>query len=533
MRALWILLPIMALTSVDRCLAAEEQVLRGHVPRAVRELNLRAAGRLAETNRLTLAIGLPWRNQESLHRLLRQIYDPSSPGYHHYLTPEEFSQRFAPTEQDYEAVITFARGHGLEPLASYGNRVLLDVRGSVSSIERSLHVKMNVFQHPREPRTFYAPDREPSLDLAVPLLLHVSGLDDYTRPHPSGMKPRPLGGLAGGKPLGGTGSGMFNSFTAHDLRTAYVPGVSLTGSGQVVGLFEMDGYYTNDIGQYEKTNSLTNVPLQNVYLDNFNGSPSNGEYEVALDIEMAMAMAPGLAKIVVYEGGPNGMPDDILNCMATNNIAKQLSSSWTFATDATTEQIFQELAAQGQSFFQASGDNGAYSGGVTAPCDDPYITIVGGTTLTTASAGGAWASETVWYDSGGGISATYAIPIWQAGVDMSSNMGSSTMRNVPDVSCVADTVFSVVEDGVPFAASGTSASAPLWAGFIALANQQAEAHGQASLGFVNPAIYAIGEATNYDADFHDITTGNNTNAESPHAYFAVAGYDLCTGWGTP
>jgi hypothetical protein len=532
MRALWILLPLLALTDVDQCLAGEGQTLRGHVPQAVRSLNLRAVGRLAETNQLTLAIGLPWRNQESLRRLLRQIYDPSSPDYHHYLTPAEFSQRFAPTEQDYAAVIAFARSQGLEPVASYGNRVLLDVRGSVSSIERSLHVKMNVFQHPREARTFYAPDREPSLDLAVPVL-HISGLDDYTRPHPCGMKPRPLGGGSGGMPLAGTGSGLSGSFTAHDLRTAYVPGISLTGSGQVVGLFELDGYYTNDIGKYEQMSDLTNMPLQNVYLDNFNGTPSSGEYEVALDIEMVMAMAPGLAKIVVYEGGPNGMADDILNCMATNNMALQLSCSWSFDIDATTEQIFQELAAQGQSFFQASGDFGAYSGGVEAPCDNPYITIVGGTTLTTAGAGGAWASETVWSGSGGGVSTTYPIPAWQAGVNMSSNMGSSKMRNIPDVSLVANSVFSVVENGIPFAGIGTSAAAPLWAAFTALANQQGAAHGQSSLGFINPAIYAMGEGTNYDATFHDITTGNNTNAESPDAYYAVAGYDLCSGWGTP
>ena len=532
MRALWILLPTLALTDVDQCLAARGQILPGHVPQAVRSLNLQATGRLAETSQLTLAIGLPWRNQESLHLLLRQIYDPSSPDYHHYLTPGEFSQRFAPTEHDYAAVIAFARSQGLEPVASYGNRVLLDVRGSVSSIERALHVKMNIFQHPREARTFYAPDREPALDLAVPVL-HVSGLDDYTRPRPAGRKPRPLGGGSGGRPLGGTGSGLFGSFTARDLRAAYVPGVTLTGSGQVVGLFELDGYFTNDIGKYELTNDLPNVPLQNVYVDNFDGSPSSGEYEVALDIEMAMAMASGLAKIVVYEAGPDGLPDDLLNCMATNDAARQLSCSWAFATDDTTEQIFQELAAQGQSFFQASGDSGAYIGGVVTPCDDPFITIVGGTTMTTAGAGGAWASETVWNGSGGGVSAAYSIPTWQAGVNTSANMGSSKMRNIPDVSLVANSVFSIVENGVPFAGIGTSAAAPLWAGFAALANQQAEAHGQASLGFINPAIYAIGEGTNYGVNFHDITAGGNTNAESPDAYYAVAGYDLCSGWGTP
>jgi hypothetical protein len=534
MRALFLLLPVMALAGADHCLAAKGHGWRGHVPRAVSELNLPALGPLKETNRLTLAIGLPWRNQQSLNSLLRRIYDPSSPDFHHYLAPEEFIRRFAPTEQDYEAVIAFARANGLDPIACYSNRVLVDVRGSVSSIERALDVKINVYQHPREARTFYAPDCEPCLNLGSPVL-HISGLDDYNRPHPSGFKTRPLGGTSAGSPLGGTGSGSYGSFTASDLRAVYVPGVSLTGTGQVVGLFELDGYYTNDIARYEQLCGLANPPLlQNLYLDNFNGSPTNTEFEVALDIEMAMAMAPGLAKIVVYEGGPSGIPDDILNCMATNNAAKQLSCSWSFDSDATTEQIFQEFAAQGQSFFAASGDSGAYTGGDIAPSDDPYITIVGGTTLATVSAGGAWASETAWNSGTGGISATYTNPTWQAGVDMSSNMGSATMRNFPDVSIVADSVGVVVENtGVLLPGYGTSASAPLWAGFIALANEQAAAYGRASLGFINPAIYAIGESTSYNADFHDITTGNNTNAASPDAYFAVPGYDLCTGWGTP
>ena len=112
---------------------------------------------------------------------------------------------------------------------------------------------------------------------------------------------------------------------------------------------------------------------------------------------MAAYIAPG-AKIIVYEGTHW---NDVLNRMATDNIAKQLSSSRCFSPiNATTEQIFQEMIAQGQSLMQASGDDGAYSGWIMPPADDPNVTVVGGTSLTTGP-GGAWATETAWGDGGG------------------------------------------------------------------------------------------------------------------------------------
>jgi subtilase family serine protease len=111
--------------------------------------------------------------------------------------------------------------------------------------------------------------------------------------------------------------------------------------------------------------------------------------------------------------------------------------------------------------------------------------------------------------------------------------GSTIMRNVPDVALTADNVYVVCDNGESHICGGTSCAAPLWAGFTALVNQQAVAAGRPTVGFINPAIYAIGESTNYAADFHDITTGDNTSPGSPTNFYAVLGYDLCTGWGTP
>jgi hypothetical protein len=233
--------------------------------------------------------------------------------------------------------------------------------------------------------------------------------------------------------------------------------------------------------------------------------------------------------------------------MANDNLAKQISCSWGGGSaDPISEGIFKQMVSQGQSFFNASGDSDAFTGSITFPSDSTNITQVGGTTLTTAGPNGSYVSETVWnwgYDananppgyvgSSGGISTYYSIPAWQLGINMTANHGSTTMRNVPDVALTADNVYVRYGNGKSGTFGGTSCAAPLWAGFTALVNQQAVASGRSTVGFVNPAIYTIGNGANYAVDFHDITTGNNTWPSSPANFYAVPGYDLCTGWGTP
>lgn len=511
------------------------QVVHGRTSDAIKGLT--PVDRLDGASKLNLTIGLPLRNRGALTNLLRDLYDPASPRYHQYLTASQFADQFGPTKEDYEAVQRFAGAHGLTVTGTHPNRTLLDVRGSVADVEKALHVHLRVYQHPKEARRFFAPDAEPSLDLDVPLS-SIGGLDNFTLPHPLYHKASDWDSDSGPDtepaPLA-TGSGPIGYFIGGDFRAAYAPGVSLNGAGQSVGLFELDTYFPGDIADYEALAKLPNVPLTNVLVDGFNSQPGSGNVEVALDIDMAICMAPGLSQVMVYEGNdPN--EDDILNRMATDNTAKQLSSSWSFPVDASTESIFQEFAAQGQSMFQASGDSGAYGGTnlILHPCDDPNVTVVGGTALTTTGPGGAWVSETTWNDGSGGVSTTYSIPSWQQSVSMAANHGSTAMRNLPDVACVAAIQMWIVADnGGQGGIGGTSAAAPLWAGFAALANQQAAANGRPSIGFINPAIYNLAQGNGYNSALHDITTGNNTNAGSPAKYFAVPGYDLCTGWGTP
>jgi uncharacterized repeat protein (TIGR01451 family) len=507
--------------------------------------HLQPIGHLDGTNHLKLAIGLSLRDQAGLSMLLQQIYDPTSPNYHHYLSAQQFAERFGPTAADYQTLKAFAISNHLAVTGTHPNRTLLDVEGSVADIEKALHVTMRVYRHPTEQRDFFAPDREPSIDLNLPVL-HISGLDNFLVPRPAGLKKPTLTHPEGASPALGSGQG--GTYLGNDFRAAYVPGVTLTGAGQTVGLLEIDsGFFQSDITAYEVLAGLTNVPpVSTVLLDGYNGGPGNANGEVSLDIEMAIAMAPGLAGVIVYEGD---VGDDILNRMATDDVAKQLSASWMGYSDAASDQIFQQFAAQGQSFFNSSGDSDAYVGVIDPPGDDTNITIVGGTTLSTSGPGGAWTTEMVWnlgyqppggnpqlnnyWGSGGGISTVWPIPSWQLGISMATNLGSTTMRNIPDVALTADNIFITYSNGLSGSSGGTSAASPLWAGFTALVNQQGIANGESYQGFVNPAVYAIGKGASYTSCFHDIVIGSNTWPGSSNMFFAVPGYDLCTGWGTP
>jgi subtilase family serine protease len=533
-------------------LAADRQFLHGHIPPAA--ARLQPLGHLPGTNYLNLAIGLPLRNQAELDELLRQLYDPASTNYHKFLTPAESAARFGPTEEDYQAAQDFVRGNGLVVTGTYSNHVVLDIQGRVADVERAFRVTLRTYRHPTEARDFFAPDTEPSLPANL-RVMSIEGLSDYSLPRRATRRVK----AAKVRPLSFNGSGPGQEYAGSDFRNAYVPGTALDGTGQTVALLEYADYFPVDITNYENivgaTIGTTNyVSLTNVVVGGSAPGTSNNS-EVALDIEMAIAMAPKLARVIVYE--ESATSSSLLNRIATDNLAKQVSSSWlvgnwSSSLATTYDGILEIMATHGQSYFQSSGDNDAYTGsqpldsGTTVPVDSPYATVVGGTTLTMNGYGASWSSETVWnYNldgnpnegSGGGISTYYHIPYWQTNVSMASNGGSTTKRNIPDVALTADNVFVSYDNGDTsgtYYFLGTSCAAPLWAGFCALVNQQAAAANPTnSVGFLNPALYAIGTNASYSSCFHDITTGNNIGSHTAGRYYATSGYDLCTGLGTP
>ena len=220
-------------------------------------------GRLPGSQRLRLAISLPLRNQEQLDNLLRQLYDPASPNYRHFLTVEQFTEQFGPSVGDYQRVIGFAQSHGLKVVRSFPNRLALSVSGSVANIEQAFQVTMQVYEHPTENRTFSAPDVEPTVESGVPVL-SVDGLSTYNLPHSMLKRATPNEGVHSNQ----TGSGPGGQFLGSDMRTAYGGGTALDGSGQAIGLIELGPYRLTDVLDYFSTLSQTlSVPIVNVLLD--------------------------------------------------------------------------------------------------------------------------------------------------------------------------------------------------------------------------------------------------------------------------
>jgi subtilase family serine protease len=169
-----------------------------------------------------LPLAFHYAIRTDLTNLLQRLYDPASPDYHQYLTPEQFAQRFGPDAGDYEALADFFKTNGCTVTATHPNRAVLDVRGAVGDIEKLLHTSLRLYPHPNEARNFFAPEVEPSLDIPVPLL-HISGLDNLLRPRPMSLKSTALATPAAGSAPGG-------DYMGNDFRAAYVPGTTLTGA---------------------------------------------------------------------------------------------------------------------------------------------------------------------------------------------------------------------------------------------------------------------------------------------------------------
>ncbi len=223
---------------------AQTQSVTRHVRETVINGQSPVVGHLPADQSMRLTLVLPLRNQTELNRFLKALSDPSSPSYRKFLTVEGFTAKFGPTRDDYNAVIQFAQNNGLRVVATSRNRVDLDVTGSVATIEKAFHVTMGLYQHPTENRAFYAPDREPVVDLPFQLW-RISGLDNYSIPKPALLHRKPQDKNVTSNAI--TGSCPEKSFCGSDMRAAYYGGTTLDGTGQSVGLLEYVGTDLTDL----------------------------------------------------------------------------------------------------------------------------------------------------------------------------------------------------------------------------------------------------------------------------------------------
>ena len=548
---------------------------------------------------LQLSANLALRNQDQLNTLLHDLYDPSSPNYHQFLSVAEFAQRFGPTTDQQQAVENYLTQQGFTITQTYANHLVIDFSGPESLAEQTFGVTINDYQSPLG-RDFFANANVPTIPAYLAnFVSFIGGLDNanqfyhppITSPrgnpalHPNAGASCPTAGVSsggGGGIFGGLGGNQV-SYIPNQFAKAYnydgLHSAGLQGAGQTVGVFELDGYSPSDVQTYTQCFGGGSVPISNVILDGFNGQPGAGAVEVELDMEVIMSMAPKLSKMIVYEA-PNttqGYNDEFARIVSDRTPV--ISVSWGDCEknmgqpEAQQEnKFFQEAAAQGQSILVASGDSGSSScfqlGGTSFdtslnaddPAAQPFVTAVGGTTLSLNS-DNSYQSEHVWNGGlfggagGGGISQFWKQPTWQKGPG-TQNQYSNGMRETPDVSLDADPASgypmyctagsSCSGGGVGgtgggwITIGGTSAAAPMWAAMVVLTNEEAAQQGKKPMGFLNPALYAIGSGSHYSSDFHDITPPSDTTTPSNNdeigfnggAYPVTNGYDMATGWGT-
>jgi len=512
-----------------------------------RDAVIRAAG---EQEQVRFALTLPLQHQVELHDLLHHLYTPGDPQFHHFVRPAEFARRFGPTQAQYDRLKQQAQQYGLRVVGEHNSHTVLDVEASAASIRNVFGSRLNLLKQ-ADGKQYLAPDREPVAPFPMAAIgAHVVGLNQKPR-HTHFINKGKASIRANAVAVGShDGSGDGGSYQPADIVNAYNAAFIQNG-GQAVAVFELSSANYSDADTYASQFGLTSPALVQVTVDGGTDDTS-GAGEVMLDIEMIMAIA-NPDTIYVYTG-PNTAAGalDTYTQIADDQLVNQVSTSWgvdeaTEGADAANAEdaAFVQMEAEGMGLFAAAGDCGAFDSGgntldVDYPASDPNVTSVGGTTLFTDS-NQFFISEVPWANpndtgscqngagGGGGISSLWSIPDYQQSIASNAPTGefSTTMRNVPDVALNADpntgyVIFDSI-DGGWLVFGGTSAAAPLWAGFWSMVSQGAGI----GAGFANPVLYALAnDPDSYANDFNDVTSGTNL------FYSAVEGYDDASGLGS-
>ncbi len=442
------------------------------------------------------------------------------------LLPSEITSRHFPLDQDYQSVMRWAKDRGLTVEKTYDHHLTLKLSGTVRQVQQVLSVEF--VQVLFEGKAYIATSDAPTLPANFrAFVLGINGLQPYYHAH-SMARVQPASPTKPFKP----------PYSVNDIKTAYnATSIPATGAGQRIAIlidtFPLDSDLTTFWSANGINQSLSNIePVQVV-----SGSLPDPTSEESLDVEWSSSIAPQ-AKVRIYattslfltdlDAGFQQIISDIQGGLAIQALSISLDaceSDFSAAEKMTDDQFLATLASSGVSTFVASGDSGSLctdstSTGVEFYASSPNVAAVGGTKLTLSSSGTV-TSETGWTGSGGGTSTFFAKPNWQVGV----GVPSSTFRSVPDLALDADpnTGYYIVVNGVTKQVGGTSASAPVWAGFAALINQGRAGTGKPSLGLIGPAVYPLLGTAN----FRDISSGSNGD------YSAASGFDLVTGIGVP
>jgi subtilase family serine protease len=528
-----------------------------------------------ERNQLiSVILALPLSDPQGAAEFVRHVSQPGDPLFHQYLTPEQFATRYGANSADYAALKEWATSNGLSVVHESPARTCLTVRGSTAQIQTLFKTQLNNYRS-ADGKEFYSAAFRPTVpDEIASRVSGVIGLTNGAH-YASLAKPYKVIGEDAALPTtapdsGGTGPG--GTYSPADLRTCYQIPAYGDLVPQSVAVFEQGGFNASDITTFLKTMKLPKVPVTFVSVNGYDGhvDDSQIELEAVLDIDMIIGINPKVKEVLVYEDGNDPFPVamvDALDQIATDNKVQTVSISYGVDevqqgdAEMTAENTaLTQLASEGITVLVSSGDNGAYgrTGGFSSPAQleapdpgsQPLVTCVGGTTLTTGP-NEAWLGEEVWNRlalngsaTGGGVSSFWTIPDWQVPAYVTTNGGSSTYRNVPDVGALGDPftgvgVYSKINGGW-IQIGGTSLSAPIWGGYISILNAGSQYLFGKSIGFFNPTLYGIGfllgigygNPSNYLFPVPDGTNGNPEMFGGTPGYPGGFGYNNCTGSGT-
>jgi kumamolisin len=468
---------------------------------------------------------------------IRNFIRGLSSGKNKPVSQEVFERRFGASRDDIEKVVSFARKHDLTVIQTSASKRCVILKGSVQKFSEAFGVFLSDFI-PESGISY----RGRSGPIQIPASLRdiitgVFGLDNRPVARPMFHILKKDGSVVHPEDAD-------VSYNADDVGKAYKYPGDVNGDGQCIALIELGGgYRTTDMQNYFDKLGLPLPVITSFSVDGAANSPStpdSADGEVALDIEVAGAIAPA-AKIVVYFA-PNtdaGFLDAISTALHdTVNKPSVISISWGSAESQWTGQAMQNFnetfmsaAALGITITVAAGDNGSSDretdgkAHVDFPASSPYVLACGGTRLLPNA-------ETVWNDmdgwaTGGGISDIFPVPDYQKNISLPASVNANKRkgRGMPDIAANADSAsgYNVLVDGQWTVMGGTSAVAPLIAGLIALANQKLKKN----VGFIHAKLYDAKSSL-----FKDITVGNNITAKIG-GYNAGPGWDACTGLGVP
>ena len=523
-------------------------------------------GQTAPAKLISLALTLPSRDGEGAKDFVAHVTRPGDPLFHHYLSTADYVSRFAASQSDYDAVVSWAIAQGMTLGEYYAARTVVTVTCPVGVMQAALGLKFYDYKA-ADGRIFHVAEGQSRLpDAIAGKVSSVIGLS-------SAAQGRPLiRMLPQGAHSQSSGTGPGGGYSAADLRSIYnVPTLPFGAQSQTLAVFELGGFAESDVATYARQNKLPRIPATLRRVDGYKGGINNLNVaiEAVLDIDMQIAMNPAAKNILVYEDGLDTFQVallDGLSAMASDNTASAISISYgedeeLQGADAIAAEnvVLTQMAAQGQAVFVSAGDNGAFGNGtslynVADPASQPLVTAVGGTSLFTG-AHESYSDEEVWNDlegdggaGGGGISVVWPLPEYQrffnrphAESVATANGGSATFRNVPDVAALADprtgvAIYSSLSGGW-VTVGGTSVGAPLWAGIDSLASTISDAYGLGTrIGFINPMLYTFPHSLAFlQPATHDVLDGNNGVVENGHllGFFAGARYDNTTGNGSP